>query len=61
LEVPVALDPAFDPTLSLSGGNGASRRYDAGSGYGRAAAPPGMLAADADRERAIDVLKAGFA
>jgi hypothetical protein len=61
LEVPVAVDPAFDPTLSLPGGNGASRRYDAGSGYSRAAAPPGMLASDADRERAIDVLKAGFA
>ena len=41
----MAVDPAFDPTLSLC----------------RAAAPPGMLAADADRERAIDVLKAGFA
>jgi DUF1707 SHOCT-like domain/Domain of unknown function (DUF4190) len=27
----------------------------------RFAGPPGMLAADADRERAIDVLKAGFA
>jgi hypothetical protein len=51
----VAVDPAFDPALSPSGGNGASRRYDAGSGYGRAAGPPGMLAADADRERAIDV------
>ena len=57
----MAVDPAFDPTLSLGGGSGASRRYDAGSGYGRAAGPPGMLAADADRERAIDVLKAGFA
>ena len=57
----MAVDPAFDPTLRLCGGSGASRRYDAGSGYGRAAGPPGMLAADADRERAIDVLKAGFA
>jgi uncharacterized protein DUF1707/uncharacterized protein DUF4190 len=57
----VAVDPAFDTTLSLSGGNGASRRYDAGSGYGTAAGPSWMLAADADRERAIDVLKAGFA
>jgi Domain of unknown function (DUF4190)/Domain of unknown function (DUF1707) len=51
--------------------------YGAGSGYGTAAAPPavpgpgmmphaiagppGTLAANADRERAIDVLKAGFA
>ena len=57
----MAVDPAFDPTLSLPGGNGAARRYDAGPGYGRAAAPPAMLAADTDRERAIDVLKAGFA
>ena len=57
----MAVDPAFDPTLSLSGGNGAARRYDAGSGYGRAAGPPVMPAADADRERATDVLKAGFA
>jgi hypothetical protein len=61
LEVPVAVDPAFDPTLGLPGGNGTARRYDAGSGYGRTAGPPAMLAADADRERAIDVLKAGFA
>jgi hypothetical protein len=28
---------------------------------GRFAGPPGMLAADADRDRAIDVLRAGFA
>ena len=27
----------------------------------RSAGPPGMLAANTDRERAIDVLKAGFA
>jgi hypothetical protein len=61
LEVPVAVDPAFGTTLSLPGGNGASRCYDPDSGYGSVAGPPGMLAADADRERAIDVLKAGFA
>jgi hypothetical protein len=35
--------------------------FDAGSGYGMAAGPPGMLAANADRERAIDVLRASFA
>jgi hypothetical protein len=30
-------------------------------GYGAIAGPPGMLAASADRERAIDVLRAGYA
>jgi hypothetical protein len=45
----VAVDPAFDGTLNRPGGNGAI------------AGPPGMLAADADRERAIDILRAGFA
>ena len=63
----MAIDPAFDATLSLSSGNGATRRhetapgYDVGTGYGSVAGPPGMLAANADRERAIDVLKASFA
>jgi uncharacterized membrane protein len=63
----VAVDPAFGPRLSRTSGNGAAERYgpalgyDAGSSYGRAVGPPGMLAADADRERAIDALKAGFA
>jgi len=63
----MAVDPAFDTTLNLSGGNGTTRRYepapgyDAGPGYGWVAGPPGMLAANADRERAIDVLKASFA
>jgi Domain of unknown function (DUF4190)/Domain of unknown function (DUF1707) len=58
-------------------GYGTDPGYDMGSGYGRVArplampgpglmphavaGPPGMLAAGADRERAIDVLKAGFA
>jgi hypothetical protein len=35
------------------------RAFD--TGYGRGAGFPGMLAANADRERAIDVLRAGFA
>jgi Domain of unknown function (DUF1707)/Domain of unknown function (DUF4190) len=42
----VAIHPAFDTTLD---------------GYGRVSGPPGMLAANADRERALDVLKASFA
>lgn len=45
----MAVDPAFDATFSRPVGNGAI------------AGPPGMLAANADRERAIDVLRAGFA
>jgi hypothetical protein len=45
----VRVDPAFDATFNPPGG------------YGAIAGPPGMLAANADRERAIDVLRAGFA
>ena len=45
----MAVDPAFDATFNRPGGNGAI------------AGPPGMLAANADRERAIDILRAGFA
>jgi hypothetical protein len=66
-EVPVTVDPAFDSIFSRPGGYETTRRYDAvtgydaGAGYGRVAGPPGMLASTADRERAIDVLKAGFA
>jgi Domain of unknown function (DUF1707)/Domain of unknown function (DUF4190) len=45
----VTIDPAANPMFSRPGGNGAS------------AWPPGMLAANADRERAIDVLRAGYA
>jgi hypothetical protein len=45
----VGVDPAFDATFNRPGG------------YGEIAGPPGMLAANADRERAIDVLRAGFA
>jgi len=45
----VAVDPAFDATFNRPRGNGAI------------AGPPGMLAANADRERAIDILRAGFA
>ncbi|HEY6792741.1 MAG TPA: DUF1707 and DUF4190 domain-containing protein [Trebonia sp.] len=61
------IDPAFDTTFSRPRGNGAARRhdpapgYDADSGYHTVAGPSGMLAADADRERAIDVLRAAFA
>jgi hypothetical protein len=63
----MTVEPGFDTTLSLSGGDGTTRRYepppgyDAGPGYGTIAGPPGMLAGNADRERAIDVLKASFA
>jgi hypothetical protein len=45
----VGVDPAFDATFNRPGG------------YGAIAGPPGMLAANADRERAIDVLRAGYA
>jgi hypothetical protein len=45
----VGVDPAFDATFTRPGG------------YGAIAGPPGMLAANADRERAIDVLRAGYA
>jgi Domain of unknown function (DUF4190)/Domain of unknown function (DUF1707) len=45
----VTVDPAFDGTFNRPGGNGTI------------AGPPGMLAANADRERAIDILRAGFA
>jgi hypothetical protein len=67
LEVPVEVGPAFDTTFSQPRGTGAARRYDpapgydANSGYGTVAGPAGMLAAHADRECAIDVVKAGFA
>jgi hypothetical protein len=63
----MAVDPGFDAAFSQPGGNGTMQRYetapgyDAGPGYGTTAGPPGMLAANADRERAIDVLRAGFA
>ena len=45
----MAGDPAFDATFNRPGG------------YGAIAGAPGMLAANADRERAIDILRAGFA
>ena len=45
----MAIDPAANSMFSRPGGNGAG------------AGPTGMLAADADRERAIDVLRAGYA
>jgi hypothetical protein len=61
----MAVDPAFDSTFNWSDENCAARRYEAITGTGMTppgiAGPPGMLAANADRERAIDVLKAGFA
>ena len=52
----MAVDPGFDATLSLPGGNGTARGYRPDPAW-----PPGMLAADADRERGIDVLNASFA
>ena len=45
----MTIDPAANSMFSRPGGNGAY------------AGPPGMLAANADRERAIDVLRAGYA
>jgi hypothetical protein len=45
----VAIDPVSNSMFSRPGGHGAI------------AGPPGMLAANADRERAIDVLRAGYA
>jgi hypothetical protein len=45
----VAIDPVANSMFSRPGGHGAI------------AGPPGMLAANADRERAIDVLRAGYA
>ena len=45
----MGVDPAFDA------------RFNRPGGYGAIAGPPGMLAANADRERAIDVLRAGYA
>ena len=45
----MTVDPVSHPMFSRPGGNGAI------------AGPPGMRAADADRERAIDVLRAGYA
>lgn len=55
------VNPAFDTTPAPSGRGGTARPYGAGAGYGWAAWPAGTLAANADRERAIDVLKASFA
>jgi hypothetical protein len=45
----MAIDPASHSMFSRPGGTGAI------------AGPPGMLAANADRERAVDVLRAGYA
>jgi hypothetical protein len=45
----VAIDPASNSMFSRP------------SGHDAIAGPPGMLAANADRERAIDVLRAGYA
>jgi len=45
----VTIDPVSHSMFSRPGGTGAI------------AGPPGMLAANADRERAIDVLRAGYA
>jgi len=56
----VAIDPASDSRFTQPVRSGPTRRRHAVPGSDTAS-PFRMLAANADRERAIDVLKAGFA
>lgn len=56
------VDLASGTMHNLYGQESPTRPWEPAPGYrATAAAPDGMLAANADRERAIDVLKAGYA